>query len=79
MLTAGDALAKTLDKSQKVTFWSKKMDLDAFFCVTAVDALRTTPAVSQNREQKPFLDAKGEKMCSSSGAIAGAKIWLLNS
>ena len=33
-----------------------------------------TPAVSQKREQKPFLDAKGEKMCSSSGAIAGAKI-----
>ena len=27
MLTAGDALAK----SQKVTFWSKKMALDAFF------------------------------------------------
>ena len=43
------------------------------------DALRATPAVSQNREQKPFLDVKGEKRCSSSGAIAGAKIWLLNS
>ena len=41
--------------------------------------LRATPAVSQNREQKPFLDAKGEKRCSNSGAIAGAKIWLLNS
>ena len=30
--------------------------------------------VSQNPEQKPFLDAKGEKRCSSSGAIAEAKI-----
>ena len=29
MLTAGDALAKTLAKSQKVTFWSKNIDLDA--------------------------------------------------
>ena len=29
MLTAGDALAKTLAKSQKVTFWSK--NLDVFF------------------------------------------------
>ena len=49
--------------------------------VTLVEgfAIRATPAVSQNREQKPFLDAKGEKMCSSSGAITGAKIWLLNS
>ena len=33
-------------------------------------SVRVTPAVSQNREQKPFLDAKGEKRCSSSGAIA---------
>ena len=56
------------------------MALDVFFFwVIVVDALRATPAVSQNREQKPFLDAKGEKMCSSSGAIAGAKIWQLNS
>ena len=31
MLTAGDALAKTLAKSQKVTFWSQKIGLDAFF------------------------------------------------
>ena len=41
--------------------------------------IRATPVVSQNREQKPFLDAKGKKRCSSSGVIAGAKIWLLNS
>ena len=41
MLTAGDALAKTLAKSQKVTFWSQKMALDAFFfLLTAGDALR---------------------------------------
>ena len=41
--------------------------------------LRAISAVSQNRKQKPFLDTKREKMCSSSGAITGAKIWLLNS
>ena len=29
MLAARDALAKTLAKSQKVTFWSKKIALDA--------------------------------------------------
>ena len=28
MLTTGDALAKTLAKSQKVTFWSKKIALE---------------------------------------------------
>ena len=31
MLTAGDALAKTLAKSQKVTFWSKKNGFGCFF------------------------------------------------
>ena len=31
MLITGDALAKTLVKSQKVTFWSQKMALDVFF------------------------------------------------
>ena len=31
MLTAGDALAKTLAKSQKVTFWSQKNDFGCFF------------------------------------------------
>ena len=41
-------------------------------------SLRATPAVSQNYKQKPFFDAKGEKMCYSSVAIVGAKIWLLN-
>ena len=39
--------------------------------------VRATLAVSQNREQKPFLDAKEEKKCSIIGAIARAKIWLL--
>ena len=28
MLTAGDALAKTLAKSQKLTFWSQNLALD---------------------------------------------------
>ena len=49
------------------------------FWAPSLSLVRATPAVSQNREQKPFLDAKGEKRCSSSIAIAGAKIWLLNS
>ena len=31
MLTAGDALAKTLAKSQKVIFWSKKIALNTLF------------------------------------------------
>ena len=31
MLTAGDALAKTLAKSQKVTFWSQKNGFEYFF------------------------------------------------
>ena len=40
MLTAGDTLAKTLAKSAKVTFWSQKIVLDAFFLLIAGDALR---------------------------------------
>ena len=40
MLTAGDALAKTLAKSQKITFWSKKNSFRCFFfLLTAGDAL----------------------------------------
>ena len=31
MLTAGDALAKTLTKSQKITFWSQKNDFGYLF------------------------------------------------
>ena len=31
MLTAGDVLAKTLAKSQKVTFWSQKNSFKYFF------------------------------------------------
>ena len=42
MLTAGDVLAKTLAKSQKVTFWSKKIALDVFFLLTAEDALKAS-------------------------------------
>ena len=40
MLTAGNALAKTLAKSQKVTFWRKKIALDVFFLLTVGDALK---------------------------------------
>ena len=40
MHTAGDALTKTLAKSQKVTFWSKKNCFECFFfLLTAGDAL----------------------------------------
>ena len=40
MLTAGDALAKTLAKSQKVTYWSQKNGFGCFFfLLTDVDAL----------------------------------------
>ena len=31
MLTTRDALAKTLTKSQKVTFWSQKNDFGCYF------------------------------------------------
>ena len=31
MLTAGDVLAKTLAKSQKITFWSQKNGFGYFF------------------------------------------------
>ena len=42
MLTAGDALIKTLTKSQKVTFWSKKNSFRCFFFwLTAENALTT--------------------------------------
>ena len=39
MLTVGDALAKTLAKSQKVTFSSQKNSFRCFFLLTAEDAL----------------------------------------
>ena len=42
MLNAEDALAKTLAKSQKVTFWSKKNSFKCFFfLLTAGDALKS--------------------------------------
>ena len=41
MLTAVDALAKTLAKSQKVIFWSQKNSFRCFFfLLTAGDALK---------------------------------------
>ena len=39
MLTAGDVLAKTLAKSQKVTFWSQKMALDIFLFGSLLEML----------------------------------------
>ena len=41
MLTVGDTLAKTLAKSQKVIFWSKKNGFGCFFFLLTVgDALK---------------------------------------
>ena len=41
MLTAGNALAKTVAKSQKVTFWSQKNSFRCFFFwLTVGDALK---------------------------------------
>ena len=48
MLTAGDALAKALAKSQKVTFWNKKNGFRYFFFLTTVDALRTFDLLFNN-------------------------------
>ena len=43
MLTAGDALAKTLTKSQKVAFWNKKIGFGCFFFwLTVVDAIHSS-------------------------------------
>ena len=49
MLTAGDALAKSLAKSQRVTFWSQKNGFGYFFfLLTAGDALsRPGPRTGQ--------------------------------
>ena len=42
MLTVGDVLVKTLAKSQKIIFWSKKNSFRCFFfLLTAEDALIT--------------------------------------
>ena len=47
MLTAGDALAKTLAKSQKVTFWSQKNGFGCFFFLLTVgDALKQLTTIT---------------------------------
>ena len=47
MLTDGDALAKTLAKSQKVIFWSQKNGIGCFcFLLTALDALTRCMTIS---------------------------------
>ena len=51
MLTAGDALVKTLAKSQKVTFWSQKNGFGCFFfLLTTVDALKGPLSLSSKYE-----------------------------
>ena len=49
MLIAGDALAKTLVKSQKVTFWSQKMALDAFFFANCWRCSKTPKAAQASK------------------------------
>ena len=39
MVTAGDALAKTLARSQKVTFWSQKNGFGCFFFCSLLEML----------------------------------------
>ena len=66
MLIAGDALAKTLAKSQKVIFWSQKNGFRCFFffLLTAGDALTTSPISSRKIHRSEisfphiFLDGK---------------------
>ena len=50
MLTAGDVLAKTLAKSQKVTFWNKKNGFGCFFFFSLLGCLhvRLDPIISWN-------------------------------
>ena len=53
MLIAGDVLAKTLVKSQKVTFWSQKNSFRCFFfLLTAGDALTKSKAKKNVRNGK---------------------------
>ena len=66
MLTAGDALAKTLVKSQKVTFWSQKMALDVFFLLTAGDALmreKSEVGKAPLLERKAFFYTQWFRFC----------------
>ena len=53
----------------------EEVELDGLEKFTYV---RATPAVSQNQEPKPFLDAKRKKNVLQQLAKTGAKIWLLN-
>ena len=56
MLTAEDALTKTLAKSQKLIFWNQKNGFECFFfLLTAGDALRSLRRVTLLRE-------KGQKL-----------------
>ena len=63
MFTVRDVLAKTLPKSQKMTFESKNIALEHL----------------QQWSKKLNIDVKLKKTSSSSGAILGAKVLLVNS
>ena len=54
MLTVGDALTKTLTKSQKITFWSQKNSFKCFFFLLTVG-----DALSALMENRIFSDVKG--------------------
>ena len=68
MLTVGDALAKTLSKSQKITFRSKKNSFRCFFFLTAGDAL-TKANVAMNSKRKTWGTVR-----SSGGAVEKGNI-----
>ena len=52
MLTARDALAKALVKSQKVTVWSQKMALYAFFFANYCRCSKTFYKVNTRKHQE---------------------------
>ena len=66
MLTAGDALAKTLAKSQKIIFWNQKNGFGCFFfLLTAVDALSIHRILSKKKKKKVPTDLERFKLVSS--------------
>ena len=52
MFTVGDDLAKTLVKSQKVTFWSQKNGFECFFFLLTVGDALTHPVTKDAKRPK---------------------------
>ena len=55
MLTAGDALVKTLAKTQKITFWNQKNGFGCFFFLLIVGDALTHPSSMGTWECVPSL------------------------